>query len=560
MDTTLQRSDSVRHAPIATNASSAGQAVAQGAGRLWALSPRLWIALGAVGLIVWSVLEASDRRTMVALATLALLAGGSLMAGSSSHIGRKFARLVDRDILNVVGVAALATGAVLSADVMSPFVLLLPVGVGLAALSNRDAIYTDISLLVGLAGLIATGLRTTIWLDAAYAPTILFLGCIGFLTVASYLVADAYSASAARGTASRSRRPGRSALTPEQLAQLSNVESPIETIRAAADILNDAVSPAYLAIVEQIPDTNVLRPLVERGSLDVDADRLRSGLAALSHEYIPEVEPRALFQDGTNLDSIACRRLGASAILIMPLRRMGAGLGAIQVVWADDRAEDRVEQARELSTHLAQWITPDIAISRVASEMERGYINAIAAVSSSLDDQFSFTSGHSHRVARTALEIAELLPLSDHDQRQLVYAAEMHDLGRVGIDHAILSKPEALSDEEWTTIKSIPARGAGIVDPVSYFGEVGEAIRHLRERWDGEGYPDGLCGEKIPLLSRIIAIAEAYDSMTSNRPYREAMDPTDALRQLWFDRGKKFDPGIVEAFVMSRAPRATSRL
>jgi HD-GYP domain-containing protein (c-di-GMP phosphodiesterase class II) len=239
---------------------------------------------------------------------------------------------------------------------------------------------------------------------------------------------------------------------------------------------------------------------------------------------------------------------------------MGATLGAIHMAWVEIESMQQIDRAQVLAANISHWIAPDIAISRVASEMERGYVSAIAAVCASLDDQSDYTSGHGHRVAKVALEIAELLVLSDHDQRQLLYVAEMHDLGKVGVDHEILAKPTALNDEEWTQMQTIPARGAGIVDPVSYFGEVGDAIRHLRERWDGEGYPNALSGEEIPLLARIVAVAEAFDAMTSARPYREAMSSTDALRQLWRERGNKFDPAIVEAFVMARAPRATARV
>ncbi len=559
MATTLPKPGGVRYAPIAAEPEEPADATAQVTARTWALSPMLWVGLATVGLVGWSVAETGGGQPL-ALIGLTLVAAIGFALGSSRQVARLLADRLNTDVFNVIAVGAISAAAFVSATSVSPFVLLVPAAVGLAVLTNRTEIFSDLAVILGLAGLLATGLRMTLGLDQPYVATGVYLGSLAFLTVAAYLVSDAYGATTSSSTPVRSRRPVSVELTRKQRELLADAVAPMETIRTAADILRDAVQPTYVSIAEHIPGTNVLRPLVERGTLDVDIELLRDGLAALSHEYVPQAEARALYRDGMDLDSIACRRIGASAVLLVPLRRMGEALGAIQIVWTEDTEPGQVELARGVAEELSQWIAPDIAISRIAGEMERGYVNAIATVSSSLDDQFAFTNGHSHRVARTALEIAEILTLSDHDQRQLVYAAEMHDLGRVGVDHEILAKPEALSDDEWSAIRSIPARGAGIVDPVSYFGEVGDAILHLRERWDGEGYPNGLSGEDIPMLSRIIAIAEAYDAMTSDRPYRDALSTTDALRQLWFERGKKFDPAIVEAFVASRAPAATATL
>ena len=211
--------------------------------------------------------------------------------------------------------------------------------------------------------------------------------------------------------------------------------------------------------------------------------------------------------------------------------------------------------SRELAEGIVDWIVPDLAVATIAGEIERGYVSALATVSAALDRRELHTEGHCNRVARLALEIAELVGISDHEQRQLVYAAEMHDLGRVSVSPKILAKPAALTDDEWSQVKMIPMVGADIVEPVSFYSDVGTAIRHMRERWDGRGYPSGHSGSKIPMLSRILAVAEAFDAMKSSRPYRPGMSEPEALKQLWLERGKSFDPDIVEAFVTARSPR-----
>ena len=562
MGATLQRTEPVQYAPLTVESNgSRPQHVDDDLLTGRGVPTLALIGLAAFGTLLWSVVETSGRLPLVVVAALVLAGAASWSVALTLMAGHGRRRAERRGALMVAGLAALAGAAVVAGTVFSPFVLLIPVAIGFIVAMTGESTFADVALALGFTGLIGAGARATVWLDAPLSSSVLFLGSVGLLALLAYYLAGRLSRTGAAPVRATSGRPVRaSAFTANQLDLLNSAATPIEVARAAADILDEVADPTYLAIVEQIPETDILRPLVERGSLDVDTDRLRSGLAALSHESLAHRQPRVLVNDGTNLDSIACRRLGVEAILLVPLRRMGTNLGVIHMAWTAPPPSELIDRAQALAANVSQWITPDIAISRVASEMERGYVNAIAAVCASLDEQSEFTSGHGHRVAKVALEIAELLVLSDHDQRQLLYVAEMHDLGQVGVDHGILAKPAALNDEEWTQVQTIPARGAGIVDPVSYFGEVSDAIRHLRERWDGQGYPDGLSGDDIPLLARVVAIAEAYDAMTSDRPYRDAMSPADALRQLWRERSQKYDPDIVEAFVKQRAPQATGRV
>ena len=210
-----------------------------------------------------------------------------------------------------------------------------------------------------------------------------------------------------------------------------------------------------------------------------------------------------------------------------------------------------LSEALAFASEISAIITPDLAIARFASEIERGYFDAISSLAARVDDRDGFTRGHSHRVAKHALTIAEALDLEEAQQRMLLYAAELHDIGRIGVSDDILTKTGALSPSEWAEIRKYPMISADIVEPLSFFTDVREIVLHQNERWDGKGYPNRLAGMDIPLLSRVLAVADAYDAMTSPRAYRSAMSSQQALTELWKERGAKYDPEIVEAFVMS---------
>ena len=128
-------------------------------------------------------------------------------------------------------------------------------------------------------------------------------------------------------------------------------------------------------------------------------------------------------------------------------------------------------------------------------------------------------------------------------------AALLHDIGKVGIPDDILHKARDLSDQEWHTMREHPVIGERIVRTIPGLGPVARIIRHEHERWDGSGYPDGLAGEDIPVGARIILACDAYHAMTSNRPYRQAMAHSDAVRELAEGAGSQFDPEVTEALI-----------
>lgn len=162
--------------------------------------------------------------------------------------------------------------------------------------------------------------------------------------------------------------------------------------------------------------------------------------------------------------------------------------------------------------------------------------------------------GHGRRVAAYATKFAKRLCYSDANTARLEMACKLHDIGKIGIDDAILNKPGRLTDTEFEVMKRHSEIGEYIIKPVSFFRELIPVMRWHHERWDGTGYPDGLKGEEIPLDARIAALCDFFDAVTSKRPYRNPMTLADALDLVVKEKGKYFDPMLVDLFVEIQAP------
>jgi HD-GYP domain-containing protein (c-di-GMP phosphodiesterase class II) len=159
-------------------------------------------------------------------------------------------------------------------------------------------------------------------------------------------------------------------------------------------------------------------------------------------------------------------------------------------------------------------------------------------------------AGHSQRVAEYCDRLAEAMGLSDAERFLLSIAAWFHDIGTLATPAYILRKPSVLAEDEMEEVRVHPVRGAEIFGGSPDLAAVAHAIRHHHERLDGSGYPDGLRGDAIPLFSRMILVAETYEAMTHNRPYRRALPPAEAVRRLREGAGTQFDPELVERFVI----------
>ncbi len=204
-------------------------------------------------------------------------------------------------------------------------------------------------------------------------------------------------------------------------------------------------------------------------------------------------------------------------------------------------------------------------IEKKADELQKAYgklaqtaVQALYALAKALEARDPYTHGHSESVTRYATWIGEKLRGKQGWENVTLDAGKilrngglLHDLGKIGIVDGILNKPGKLTKEEWAQVKEHPAKGAHILEGVEEFKDYALVARHHHERWDGKGYPDGLKGKQIPSGARVLAVADAYDAMTSDRPYRKAGTPIEAAKELLKCKGTQFDPEPVDAFIIA---------
>ena len=188
------------------------------------------------------------------------------------------------------------------------------------------------------------------------------------------------------------------------------------------------------------------------------------------------------------------------------------------------------------------------SVRRFLAESVGGF-TMLDALVTAVDNKDRYTRRHSEGVMESSLQIARTLGLDAETQRTIEIAALLHDVGKIGVPDAILRKPGRLSDADFEAIKQHPAMGAVIVGAVPGFEGTLDAIRHHHERWDGGGYPGGLVGEQTPLPARLMAVADAYSAMTTDRPYRKGMAPAQARAILEAGAGSQWDPACVRAFL-----------
>lgn len=187
--------------------------------------------------------------------------------------------------------------------------------------------------------------------------------------------------------------------------------------------------------------------------------------------------------------------------------------------------------------------------SQYIERLNSSYIELVSALSKIVDARDPYTFGHARAVRDYSMGIAEHLNLSREDLNKLNIAALLHDVGKIGIRDEILLKPKALTIEEYKVIQTHPSIGARIVETVPYLRNIAPVVRHHHERYDGAGYPSQLKGHEIPLGARILAIADAFDSMASDRPYRKALPIETILSELKKGRNKQFDGELLEIFL-----------
>lgn len=262
--------------------------------------------------------------------------------------------------------------------------------------------------------------------------------------------------------------------------------------------------------------------------------------------------------------------LGIDNILCIPMKYKDEPIGVLTL---GDKlsGEPFYTPDAKLLYSLATLISTTLQNARFFCQLQDLFITTVSSLSSAIDEKDPYTEGHSKRVTEYVLDIVKALNMAEKDKNIIELAARLHDLGKIGVSEAILGKPGKLDDEEWRIMKAHPLKGIRILQPAEDIKETLAAvqqarlvvpkedikniipgIKHHHERYDGKGYPDGLVGEDIPLIARIIAVADAYDAMTSARPYRSAMSEEEATAELVKNAGYQHDPNLVEIFIQTR--------
>ncbi len=237
------------------------------------------------------------------------------------------------------------------------------------------------------------------------------------------------------------------------------------------------------------------------------------------------------------------------SLISAPIKAKGKVLGVINV---NNKITKELFTLSELNLLKTLAFQAGIAIenARLYQELSGLYLNTINALAQAVDEKDHYTHVHSQKVAKYAVAIAKEMKLSPHQIEVVERAAKLHDLGKIGIHDYILTKPGKLTPEEWDEIKEHSLKGAKILEPLAFLNGVIGTVRHHHERFDGKGYPDGKGGKEIPLEARILAVADTYDAMLSQRPYRKALSRDEAIEELKKNSGAQFDPDVVQAFLV----------
>ncbi len=191
--------------------------------------------------------------------------------------------------------------------------------------------------------------------------------------------------------------------------------------------------------------------------------------------------------------------------------------------------------------------------ARLICELEAAFTTTLAVLASTVEAKDDYTACHGEDVATLAERVATGMSLPSNQVRDVRYAALLHDIGKVAVPSEILLKPGPLTDDEWVIMRSHASVGGELVGRIDAFAHLATAVRASHERWDGKGYPDGLCGEEIPIAARIVAACDTYDAIVTDRPYRSARSSEEACQELHRVAGSQLDRAVVRALVAELA-------
>ena len=324
-----------------------------------------------------------------------------------------------------------------------------------------------------------------------------------------------------------------------------------EAVQLLLETLKVMVNCRRLSILLEAPESGQLTvaealgipPEIQRQPIDLDdspiVKRVMEGAEVV---YVEDVE----------LAGMTSGRGKGKAFLSIPLLDSTAGkrkvFGVVNLTDREGNGEFSSTE-RRLVQSIADTASIACANLRNRGSLEKSYFDTVGALALALEAKDHYTHGHSQRVTSMCMVVADVMGFGNEQLDQIMFAGMLHDVGKIGISESILLKRGRLSNEEFLAIREHPAVGQRMVSHISFLSSAGSIIRHHHERWDGKGYPDGLRREEIELPARIMAIADSYDAMTTDRSYRRKLQPYQVMDELMKGRGTQFDPDCLDLFV-----------
>ena len=356
--------------------------------------------------------------------------------------------------------------------------------------------------------------------------------------------------------------------TDMQVAELSLIQELGKAINSSLDL--DSVLNYFIDMTSRITEadctslmlydeaTNELYVEAHRGFEDnsIESFRLKvgegvAGKAAATHRSI-KLDDTGMSKEYQDFGQLSAKNL---TLMSAPLINKDKLIGVINCERKTGKKGPFTADNLDLLETLGSQASIAIENARLYHNLLNVYLETIRSLAAAIDAKDSYTHGHSRRVTDLSVGIALEMNLPKADVDTIRHASLLHDVGKIGISEKILLKPGRLTDEEFETIKSHPYIGAGILNSIEFLHSVCDIIKHHHERYDGKGYPDRLAGDEIPLGARIICVADSFDAITSNRPYRKPMTFDEATEEVKRCAGAQFDPAVASAFVSLRTSK-----
>ena len=263
---------------------------------------------------------------------------------------------------------------------------------------------------------------------------------------------------------------------------------------------------------------------------------------------VPLTTPRSAARaGGAWAEGPDVREPGVGAELVVPID-VGDELWGALVLRSAERGAFTAADA-QLVEGVAEHVGAALRTAELVHKLDQTSLGTAEALAAALEAKDSYTAEHAASIAELAVQVGRVLGLEEDELRDLRYGAIFHDIGKIAVPDAILNKAAPLDAAELEIVRRHPLVGEQILAPVPFLAGVRRIVRHDHERWDGGGYPDGLRGEEIPPGARIVLVVDAWHAMTSDRPYRRAMDHPEARAELLAHAGAQFDPAVVTALL-----------